>query len=78
MHILFIGGVDYVSLTDLAVTYKGGVNQDDLKLINIEIINDRIREARESFEIVFQATKNVYFPYSVLTVIICDNDEGNP
>ena len=78
MHILFIGGVDYVSLTNLPVTYKGGVNQDDLKLINIEIINDRIREARESFEIVFQATKNVYFPYSVLTVIICDNDEGNP
>ena len=78
MHILFIGGVDYVSLTDLAVTYKGGKVNQDLKLINIEIINDRIREPRESFEIVFQATKNVHFRYSVLTVIICDNDGGNP
>ena len=78
MHILFIGGVDYASLTDLPVTYKGGKVKEDLKLITIEIINDPIREPRESFEIVFQATKNVYFPYSVLTVIICDNDGGNP
>ena len=74
----FVGDVDYVSLTALPLVYRGGSNQDDLLTITIEILEDSIEDPREKFQVVFKATKNVYFPFPVITVIICDNDGGNP
>lgn len=58
--------------------YPGGT-REDLVTFFIEIIDDEIQEPlRESFEIVGVATRNLYFPFPVMTVTIIDDDGGIP
>lgn len=57
------------------LVYLGGNTQDTRASFEIEIINDAITERlRESFEIVAEATRNLYIPFPVMTVTIIDDD----
>lgn len=57
------------------LVYLGGNTQESLAYFEIEIINDAIVERqRESFEIVAEATRNLYIPFPVLRVTIIDDD----
>ena len=68
-------GTDYVAFDPVRLLYRGGNRQEDIVTFFIEIIDDDIVETlRESFEIVGVATRNLYFPFPVMTVTIIDND----
>jgi len=68
-------GTDYVSFAPVNLVYCGGSRQEDLIEFNITIIDD-IPEPTESFEISGLATRNLYFPFPVMTVTILDNEAG--
>lgn len=64
---------DYVVFNPINLVF---LTREHHATFEIEIINDAIREHRlESFEIVFEATKNFYIPFPVMRVTIID-DEG--
>ena len=67
-------GTDYVSFAPVNLVYHGGSRQEDLIEFNITIIDDDIPEPIESFEISGLATRNLYFPFPVMTVTILDNE----
>ena len=67
---------DYVVFNPINLVFLGGNTQERHATFEIEIIDDVIREDRlESFEIIIEATRNLYIPFPVMTVTIID-DEG--
>ena len=67
--------MDYVNFGPINFVYRGGNRREDLLEFQITIIDDDIMEPTERFEISGLATKNLYFPFPVMTVTIVDNEE---
>ena len=73
---LSAAGADYVYFGPIKLFYRGGRRQESEVKFDITIIDDDIPEPTESFEISGLATKNLYFPFPVMTVTILDNEAG--
>ena len=75
VHVLYAAGVDYTHYEN-RFNYRGGIRQDTLDFVYIQILDDAIAEPRESFEVSFTPTRNLYLRNNVIKVFICDNDGG--
>ena len=67
-------GTDYADFS-INFVYRGGSKQEDMMEFEINIIDDNIMEPIERFQIVGVATKNLYFPFPVMTVTIVDTQQ---
>ena len=72
----YAAGSDYVNFGPVKLFYRGGRRQENEVKFDITIIDDDINEPTESFEISSSATRNLYFPFPVMTVTIVDDDAG--
>lgn len=76
-RICYTAGDDYTHYETM-FNYRGGIRQDTLKFVYIQIVDDTIAEPRESFEVLFTPTRNMYLRNNLITVYICDNDGSKP